>query len=135
VMGGAFRRRFAHPSAWLRFTCRLADWRGRWWGWFLGDQAMFVRAAAFRRLGGFAPIDVAEDLEFSARLASAGRTVLLPATVLSSGRRFARRGPVRQTLRDLAFATGFLLRRALLLPAGPAPRSESRGKKAAPGRS
>ena len=36
IAGGAFRRRFNHPSPWLRITCALADWRGRGGGIFLG---------------------------------------------------------------------------------------------------
>lgn len=109
LVGGAFRRRFDRPSAWLRATCVMADWRGRCWGCFLGDQAMFVRAAVFSALGGFRDLDQCEDLDFSLRLARIGRTCLLGPAVLSSGRRFAARGPVRQTLADLMTACRFML--------------------------
>lgn len=111
LVGGAFQRRFDSPSRWLRFTCALADWRGRHWGCFLGDQVMWVRADAFRALGGFPALDRCEDLEFSLRLARAGRTTVLPATVVSSARRFARRGPLGQTGRDLFTAIRHLLTR------------------------
>lgn len=118
TVGGAFARRFDSPSWWLGFTAWLADWRGRWTGIFLGDQAMVVRRSVFRRLGGFAELDACEDLEFSARLARAGRTVLLRPAVRTSARRFARRGPVLQTFRDLAQATRFFTSRRALTPAG-----------------
>lgn len=104
LAGGAFRRRFDRRSLWLRLTCRMADWRGRRWGLFLGDQAMFVRAGVFWALGGFNPAARCEDLDFSWRLAHHGRTRLLVPVVLSSGRRFAARGPVAQTCADLATA-------------------------------
>ncbi len=109
-VGGAFRRRFDLPSAVLRATCRLADWRGRRFGLFLGDQAMFVRREVFVELGGFRLLRQFEDLEFSRRLMQRGATVLLEPVVLSSGRRFVRRGPVRQTLADLVLTWHFLRR-------------------------
>jgi rSAM/selenodomain-associated transferase 2 len=100
VVGGAFARRFRSGSRLLQVSCRLADLRGAWLGWHLGDQAMFARRAAFARLGGFALIPVFEDLEFARRLKRLGRVVTLRPPVVSSGRRFAQRGPWRTTLSD-----------------------------------
>lgn len=111
IQGGAFRRRFDHPSRWLAWTSALADWRGRIWGCFLGDQAMFIRSAAFWSLGGFRPMERCEDLDLSLRLARAGRTRLIRRQVLSSGRRFLARGPFRQTWADFATAWRFIRQR------------------------
>jgi ribosomal protein L30/L7E len=52
-----------------------------------------------------------EDLELSLRLRRHGRMVLAPATVISSGRRFETRGPVRQTMEDFLLTLRFLLLR------------------------
>ena len=101
VVGGGFARRFASPSRCLRLTCRLADWRCRRLGWFLGDQAIFARREAFERLGGYRPLDLFEDLDFSRRLARVGRVVTLDPPVVSSARRFADRGVVSRTCSDL----------------------------------
>lgn len=106
--GGGFRRRFDDPSLFLRFTCRMADLRCRLFGWFLGDQGLFVTARTFDRLGGFPDWNVFEDLEFSRRMRRHGRTVLLAPKMLSSGRRFAERGPIRQTLQDLKLTWAYL---------------------------
>lgn len=111
IIGGAFRRRFAHPSVWLRINCALADWRGHLWGIFLGDQATFVRSADFWSLGGFRSMDQCEDLDFSIRMSRAGNTRMIRSMVLSSGRRFARLGPFRQSWADLATAIRFLSNR------------------------
>lgn len=108
VVGGAFQRRFDHPSLWLRTTCGLSDWRGRAFGLFLGDQALFVRTTAFLTLKGFRAIDQCEDLDFSLRLAGYGQTRLLRPGIVSSGRRFLRLGPVRQTWADLRTAVRFI---------------------------
>ena len=48
--GGGFVRHFDSPSRLLRLTCRLAAWRCRRWGWFLGDQGIFVRDRKSTRL-------------------------------------------------------------------------------------
>lgn len=108
IIGGAFRRRFDHPSRWLHWTCALADWRGRIWGCFLGDQAMFIRSAEFWSLGGLRPLDRCEDLDLSLRMSRAGRTRMIDRPVLSSGRRFLSRGPFRQTWVDFATAWHFI---------------------------
>lgn len=69
----------------------VANLRSRYARLPYGDQALFVRAEVFRALGGFAEIELMEDLELSRRLARAGRVVTVPACVLVSGRRFLAR--------------------------------------------
>lgn len=100
VLGGGFARRYDAPSAVLRITCALAEVRTRCFGWFLGDQAMFVRRSAFAELGGFREWDVFEDLDFSRRLARAGRVVTLRPPVISAGRRFTTHGALHTTWSD-----------------------------------
>ena len=109
LVGGAFARRYDSRSRLLALTCQLATVRNQLWGWHLGDQAMFVRANVFRELGGFAEIAIFEDLDFSRRLGRCGRIVTLYPPVISSGRRFAERGPLRTTLHDLLLTCGYLL--------------------------
>jgi uncharacterized protein len=101
VIGGAFRRRFDHPSWFLQLDCRLADLRGRALGIFLGDQTMFIRREVFRHLGGFPEMRIFEDLALSRRMAAYGATCLVDQTVIASGRRFRREGNLRRLCRDL----------------------------------
>jgi len=108
AVGGVFRRRFLHSSRILEFTCWLADQRARWFGWYLGDQTIFVRRQTFTELGGYQAMKAFEDLEFSFRLKRLGPTVLLSATAHSSGRRFDAKGPVAQTLADIRLTLRFL---------------------------
>ncbi len=107
VAGGAFCRRFDHPSLFLKFTCLLADWRLRWFGWSLGDQGIFVRKFVFEEIGGFPEIDIFEDLEFSRRLAKKGKTAALSPAILTSGRRFGQ-NPVRKTFQDIMLTWKYL---------------------------
>ena len=108
IAGGAFARRYDLNSWWLRVTCALADVRGRSSGWFLGDQAIFVRANVFQMLGGFSDFPLFEDLDFSRRLRRSGRTVLLQPPVTSAARRFEGRGPWRTTWSDFFLTCRYL---------------------------
>lgn len=109
VAGGAFVRRYASPSMFLRGTCFLARCRNRLIGWHLGDQAMFARRAAFLQLGGFREVEQFEDLDFSRRLKHLGRIVTLDPGVVSSARRFDG-GAARTTLRDFGLTIRYLIK-------------------------
>ena len=109
VAGGAFVRRYASSSQFLRATCFLARWRNHLIGWHLGDQAMFVRRSVFFELGGFREVDQFEDLDFSRRLTRRGRAVTLYPGVTTSSRRF-NRGALRRTVRDFGLTMRYLLR-------------------------
>lgn len=105
VAGGAFARRFDSGSPILKKTCRWAEWRCRKYGIFLGDQGIFVLRPVFDRMGGFdEEFGPGEDIDFTMRLRRVGRTVLLQPPVLSSARRFERRGAVAQTVIDFLHA-------------------------------
>ena len=112
VVGGGFSRRYDSPARWLRFTCWLAGWRNRWFGWHLGDQAIFVRRTVFEHLGGFRDLSIFEDVDFSRRLGRTGTVVTLQPPVVSSARRFAGRGPFRTSLADFALTLRYLARGA-----------------------
>ncbi len=105
--GGAFFRRFDHPSLFLKFTCLLADWRLRLFGWSLGDQGVFVKKTRFQKIGGFPEWDIFEDLEFSRRLVKSGKAAALGPPIITSGRRFGD-NPIRRTIKDLILTWKYL---------------------------
>jgi rSAM/selenodomain-associated transferase 2 len=110
VVGGGFARRYDSPSWFLCSTCALAEIRTRLsGGWFLGDQAIFVRRAVFEKLGGFRDLGLFEDLDFSQRARCEGRLITLRPPVITSPRRFALFGPVRTTWTDLQITWRYLL--------------------------
>jgi rSAM/selenodomain-associated transferase 2 len=87
VIGGNFKIRFDGVS----FAARFLTWlypRLQKLGLYYGDSAIFVRAKAYRRTGGFRPIPLFEDVEFVNRIKPLGRLVHLPAEVITSSRRF-----------------------------------------------
>jgi rSAM/selenodomain-associated transferase 2 len=110
ALGGGFARRYRSPSLILALSSRLAGLRNRIWGWHLGDQAIFVRRDIFEHSHGYRDLPIFEDLDFSRRLRSLGKTVTLTPPVYSSARRFVAKGPLRTTWHDLLLTRQYLLR-------------------------
>lgn len=100
VVAGAFRLGFDDGA----FVFRVIEWGGwlrtRLTGIPYGDQAIFVRRAAFERAGGFPALPLMEDVALGRRLKRLGRLVLLPERVETSARRFRTEGPLRAVLRN-----------------------------------
>lgn len=108
IVGGGFKRRYDSTSWFLKTTCFLSGLRTQSIGWFLGDQAIFVRRQTFEDLGGFCNLDLFEDLDFSRRMAQRGRVITLSPPVICSPRRFRVRGEVLTTLSDFWLTCGYL---------------------------
>ena len=116
VVGGAFRVRLAaspgagrYVRAALGITGRMIGVRGSMSGSYSGDQAIFVRAEAFRAVGGYPEIPLMEDVELSRWMRRAGKTVLLPLRVETSGRRWEAWGPLRTVLFMWRIRIGYIL--------------------------
>ena len=110
AIGGGFARQYDSSNPVLRVTCYLATLRCRRTGLFLGDQGLFVRRDVFRDLDGFQATTRCEDIDLSRRMARRGRMVMIETPVVSSARRFRRRGVTMQTALDLKEAA-YCLRR------------------------
>ena len=92
VPWGRFDVSIVGASAWFPLVSTLMNWRSRLSGIATGDQAIFVQAALFRRLGGFADQPLMEDIELSRRLRRIAPPACLTARVATSGRRWESRG-------------------------------------------
>jgi rSAM/selenodomain-associated transferase 2 len=93
VVAGAFKTWTVDDFGRSRLgpVLHLADLRSRYTRLPYGDQALFVRAEAFRAVGGFPAQPLMEDLELSRRLWRLGRIRTVDARVTVSGRRFLAR--------------------------------------------
>ncbi|MCC5850070.1 MAG: glycosyltransferase family 2 protein [Verrucomicrobia bacterium] len=111
VVGGAFSRRFDHPSLLLKCTCRIADLRSKSLGWYYGDQAIYVRRDIFETLGGFPEQALFEDFDFSRKLKRQGKVRLLKPPVISHARRFEAEGPWIRSWKDAALTLRHLCKR------------------------
>jgi rSAM/selenodomain-associated transferase 2 len=99
VVGGRFDVQLDDPALLLKLTGDLISWRSRISRTATGDQAIFVCADVFRRIGGFPEIEICEDLEFSRRLKREGAVACLRSRVTTSARRWRMEGTVRTILR------------------------------------
>jgi rSAM/selenodomain-associated transferase 2 len=90
VVAGAFRTWTVAdgPAGWVGPLLHLADLRSRYTRLPYGDQAIFVRAACFSRIGGFPDLPILEDRELCRRLRRVGEIRTVPVSVRVSGRRF-----------------------------------------------
>ncbi len=98
MAGGRFRFDVAHAGRIYRWIAGGTNFRSRFLGITYGDQAIYVTRGAFEAVGGFPEIQVFEDARFADRLKQAGGLDWIDEAVLTSARRWERRGPVRTLL-------------------------------------
>ncbi|NJN85445.1 MAG: DUF2064 domain-containing protein [Leptolyngbyaceae cyanobacterium SL_7_1] len=98
VVAGAFELAIQGDRPELRWVEWGVKWRSGYLQLPYGDQALFLRATTFAKLGGFPDLAIMEDFELVRRLKTQGRIAIAPASVLTSGRRWQRLGIVRTTL-------------------------------------
>lgn len=110
IGGGGFRQRIDASHAVYRLLERGNALRATARSLFYGDQGIFVRSETFHRLGGFADVQLMEDVIFSRKLRRQSRMVLLPGPIHVSPRRWQQHGVVRQTLRNWMLVTALTLR-------------------------
>jgi len=84
--------------AMLRVVAACMNARSRLTGIATGDQAIFVRRAAFDSAGGFPAIALMEDIALSKALKRVGPPLCLRSRALTSGRRWERHGTLATIL-------------------------------------
>ena len=98
---GYFELRFASSDPRARRVERLARWRSRTLGLPYGDQGLLIGRAFYRRLGGFRPLPLMEDVDLVRRI---GRSRLVPlsSSAQTSAVRYERDGWLARPLKNLA---------------------------------
>ena len=91
IVGGNFRVIFSGDSLTSRAFTRINLWR-RYFGIYYGDSGIFVRREVFVEMGGFRPMPIMDDYEFTRRLECRGRTVCLRQPLVVSARRWEKQG-------------------------------------------
>ena len=114
ISAGGFRHSFSGNSSLLRAISWINNKRCRSTGVFFGDQALFVRRALFKKMGGFPEQAVMEDLSFSRRLVDDyTRPVLLDSSVTTDARKFLKMGIFASLWRVAIILTYLELRRPI----------------------
>lgn len=109
TIAGAFELKIDGNMRSLRIIEKMVSWRSRSLQMPYGDQAIFLKASVFRNLGGFPNLPIMEDFEFVRRLHRLGKIDILPAPVLTSGRRWQKLGVVKTTLINQLIIIGYFL--------------------------
>lgn len=109
VVAGAFELKINSSLRGLRLVERLVNWRSRYLQLPYGDQALFLRAALFRDLGGFKELPIMEDFELVSRLKKRGKIAIASTAVITSGRRWQKYGVWRTTLMNQVIIIAYRL--------------------------
>ncbi len=109
VVAGAFRLRIDCSRWSMRLIEVLANFRSRRLGMPYGDQAIFIKADIFRAVGMFVNQSIMEDFELMRRLSKRGKIGIAPAAVLTSARRWEKRGICATTAINQVIIVAYLL--------------------------
>ena len=109
VVAGAFEFCLQPTSPGLRFIERAANWRSRHLQLPYGDQAIFMRSALFREMGGYRDMPIMEDYEFIQRLKKRGRIFTAPLPAITSARRWKKLGIWETTLMNYGIVIAYHL--------------------------
>lgn len=109
VVAGAFELKIDATMLGLRLVEWGVKWRSRLLQLPYGDQALFLRATTFHQMGGFPELPIMEDFVFVRQVRRLGRIAIVPATVLTSGRRWQKLGIIRTTLVNQWVILGYFL--------------------------
>lgn len=109
TVAGAFALRIDASLKSLRLIEWGVNWRSRWLQMPYGDQAIFLKAETFHALGGFPELPIMEDFELVRRLRHCGRVAIIPVPVVTSARRWLKKGVCKTTLINQIIILAYLL--------------------------
>jgi rSAM/selenodomain-associated transferase 2 len=109
IVAGAFQLAIDHPHLSLRFIAQMTNWRSRLFSLPYGDQGIFLYTSVFREMEGFANLPIMEDFELIQRLKKQGKITIVPASVVTSARRWQKLGVVKTTIINQLIIIGYYL--------------------------
>ena len=96
VVGGSFYIAFDSNNFILKGVSFITRFNFRLF--HFGDQGIFVHRDVFQKLHGYKDMQIMEDYDFYKRLRKQGKVILVRKPVISSARRFIKKGVIRQLL-------------------------------------
>ena len=110
IVGGAFDLGIRSHRRGYRVIEKVATARSRITRLPYGDQAIFLRSDYFRRIGGFSPIPIMEDVNIMQRIRKRGDAIeIIGKRVSTAPRRWEKEGLVFGTLRNWVLVTLYLI--------------------------
>jgi rSAM/selenodomain-associated transferase 2 len=108
-IGGAFALQIDHSLRSLRLIEWGVSWRSRFLQMPYGDQAIFLKTETFHQIDGFPELPIMEDFALVRRLRSMGYITLIPIPVVTSARRWLKKGVIQTTLINQIIIFAYLL--------------------------
>jgi rSAM/selenodomain-associated transferase 2 len=109
TIAGAFTLRIDAPHWGLRLVEWGVKWRSRFYQLPYGDQAIFLTKTAFDKVGHFPQIPIMEDFELINRLKRLNKISIIKAPVITSSRRWLKKGIFMTTLLNQIIIIAYLL--------------------------
>jgi rSAM/selenodomain-associated transferase 2 len=109
VVAGAFELKIDATLRGIRWVEWGVKWRSRLLQLPYGDQGIFLTAEMFLRVEGFPVLPIMEDFVLIQRLKQRGRIAIIPAAVLTSGRRWQKLGVFKTTLTNQLMLIAYFL--------------------------
>jgi len=107
---GAFELAIDASGPAFRVIERMASWRSRLTRIPYGDQAIFIKRAVYKDLGGYHPIPIMEDINLMQRIKkSGGKIAIIRQKVRTSARRWHKEGVLTCTLRNWLISSAYYL--------------------------
>jgi rSAM/selenodomain-associated transferase 2 len=109
MVAGAFALQINATLWTLRWVEKGVNWRSRFCQMPYGDQAIFLTAEVFDKVGNFPDLPIMEDFELIRRLQSIGKIIIIPVPVITSARRWLQKGVFYTTILNQIVITAYLL--------------------------
>ncbi len=100
IAGGAFKFAIDSPLFKYRMIAAFTNVRAALLGLVYGDQALFTSGEIYRKMGGFRPLPIMEDVDFVNRLRRVGKLKIVDEYIKTSPRRWDKEGAAYCTLRN-----------------------------------
>jgi rSAM/selenodomain-associated transferase 2 len=109
IVAGAFALQINAPNWGLRLVEFGVKWRSHLWQMPYGDQAIFLTKEVFGQVGNFPEMPIMEDFEMMRKLKTLGKIYLLPTPVITSPRRWLKKGIIQTTIFNQIIIIAYLL--------------------------
>ncbi|MBD2354399.1 TIGR04283 family arsenosugar biosynthesis glycosyltransferase [Tolypothrix sp. FACHB-123] len=109
TVAGAFNLRIDASGWGLRLVELGVKVRSQFWQMPYGDQAIFITKDIFNKIGCFPELPIMEDFELIRRLRCIGKITFIKASVITSARRWLRKGIFKTTLINQIVIIAYLL--------------------------
>ncbi|WP_414527597.1 TIGR04283 family arsenosugar biosynthesis glycosyltransferase [Nodularia chucula] len=109
TVAGAFALRIDADDWTLRWVEKGVNWRSHFWQMPYGDQAIFLSTEVFQKIGKFPELPIMEDFELIRRLKRISKITIIPVPVITSARRWLKKGVLQTTLLNQMVITAYFL--------------------------